>query len=142
MEQVTLGRLTFERGRDEEGLDYVTVRKEGDEEGYATYQLCTGDIKEWIYLKKNCWPVNGKGERPPAGKWVLFEYVGKDGASENLLPADKAEGGFTERELMQLLVIVNAAFAETSDEPILVVEKRRRRKRFPTRRAFRDEELG
>lgn len=133
MEQVTVGKLSFERRTEADGDESIVVTRATNKDAYATYTLCGDDAREWNYLKKNCWPANGVGAKAPAGRWVLLEYIGRERSSRNLEPEKSVEDGFTDRELLRLTATVNAIFGE-DDVSVVQLEpeqpkKRKRRSR-------------
>lgn len=138
MEKVTVGKLSFEQRVEADSEESVVVTRAAssaaDSGVYATWTRCGNDLREWNYLKKNSWPANGVGATPPAGKWVLLEFIGHERSSSNLEP-ERHVDGFTERELMRLTATVNAIFGD-DDEPALVLEPKKRK------RKSRDQQTG
>lgn len=115
---VRLGELVFEASTEE---GQVTVTKVSDLEGWVTFVVCPDDEIEWSNLRNNCYPLNGKDDPAPHGRWVVGEFVGKEGSSLNLGEVC-SPNGFTNGDILALKAAVNMMFTlfdRTRDEEML-----------------------
>lgn len=110
-EEIRVGELCFELDETIEGHETVTVTKSGDLEGWVTFVRCGDSDIEWAELRNKCYPLNGREGPPPTGRWVVYEYVGRDGSSLDLVP-DISSIGFTNHEIVSITDVVNLIYTE------------------------------
>lgn len=106
-----VGDLSFERDEDGYGFKTLTVCKASDELGWVSFTPCPDDESEWTTIRNNSYPLNGRFGPKPDGEWVLYEFVGKEDSSANL-KLERSPDGFSNKEIIALMILVNLMFAK------------------------------
>lgn len=111
VEEIQVGDLIIEVDALDDGRATISVHKVDDFEGWLVLVKCTDSYIEWSELRNKCYPLNGREGAPPTGKWVVYEYVGKDGSSLNLQP-DTSPSGLSNDEIAAIVVVANLVYSE------------------------------